>query len=93
MKPGEMPEVSWGDAYVMTGNSPDRISGKIYEIIEAMGLQNKQEEATKSLVQKVIWEEIYQHSVHISEKRHTEIRKALGELLSHSQNCTPNPII
>lgn len=93
-KSGEgFPDMSWGYAYVISQNTPDRLSGRIYEIIEAMGLPQKQEEATKNLIQKVIWDEI-NGGILINSERHNQIHKDYDEMRSHSQNNgTPNSAV
>jgi hypothetical protein len=35
------------------------IEGKLLTIVESLGLQTKQEEATKSLVRQAVWDEVY----------------------------------
>jgi hypothetical protein len=86
-------QTSWGSAYVISENTPDRLSGRIYEIIEAMGLTQKQEEATKNLIQKVIWNEVGD-GIRISSERHSEIQKLYLEMRNHSElnNCSVSEI-
>lgn len=67
------PSQSWGGGYALYQNSPDRINGKLYEIIEALGLSEKQELSIKSLVQKVIWDE-FNDAVCLSPGTHSELR-------------------
>ena len=67
------PDISWGNAYVLSEDSPDRLFGKLCEVMEAMGLQPKQEEATKNLIRKIIWE-VVGDGIWIETSKHNEIR-------------------
>ena len=74
----ETPNVSWGEAYVLTTNTPDRLSGRIFSVIETMGLKDKQEESAKDIIRTIIWE-IFEDAIYISAEKHNEIRKAFYE--------------
>jgi len=71
-------DVSWDDAYVVDYKTPDRIAGKIFSVIEAMGLKDTQEEASKDIIRTIIWE-IFNDSVYISSDIHSEIREKVAE--------------
>lgn len=71
---GDTPDISWGNAYVIGTSSPDRLFGRLCEVIETMGLQSKQEEATKNLIRKTIWE-VFQDGLWIESEEHNELRK------------------
>lgn len=66
--------VGWGSGYVLCFNFPDVLNGKIYEILEAAGLPQKQEESIKRLIQKTVWEEVG-YGVYITAERHKAIRE------------------
>lgn len=83
----------WGYAYVSDDNVPNIINGRLFELIEAVGLPQKQEESIKSLIRKTIWE-CFEESVYIKPDRHNEIRKAFYEMRKSSQaNGLPNNAI
>ena len=88
------PEISWGPAFVITDGTPDSIVGRVFEIIEACGLPQKQEDSVKQLIRKTVWETIHTSSVAITRERHTEIRGLFYEEL---EKVTPrgskNPVI
>jgi len=65
--------VGWGNAYVVHQDTPDRLFGLLFNIIEALGLSDKQEEAIKPLVRKQIWE-VFEDAIYISSERHSEMR-------------------
>lgn len=65
---------SWGYAYVLPENACDRMVGKVLTLIEVMGLESKQEESTKQLIQQSIRSVFYEDSVWIKPERHDEIR-------------------
>ena len=67
-------EVSWGDAYVVGWNTPDRLVGKIFTVIETMGLKETQEKSSKDIIRIVIWE-IFNDSMYLSSNIHNEIRE------------------
>lgn len=69
------PDISWGTAYVVDRDFPDRLYGKLCEIIEAMGVSEKQETSIKNLISKTVWNFINYESVYISTDEHNEIRK------------------
>jgi len=77
-KKSNVPEVSWGNAYVVTTNTPDRLVGKIFAVIETMGLKETQETSAKDIIRTVIWE-VFNNAIHISPERHNEIREAFEE--------------
>ncbi len=73
---GPGPDFSCGYAYVMQDSSPDFIVGKILTIIDAMGLKENQEKATKDLVKQIVRDEFWK-GIYITPKRNNEIHKEL----------------
>lgn len=74
-QPEPNPLLGWGYGYVIFDSFPDSIIGKILTLVEILGLPEKQEESTKSLIRQIIWNEIAENSIFISSERHSEIRK------------------
>lgn len=71
---GQVKCAGWGYAYVIEEEAPNRLFGTIFNVIEALGLPEKQEEALKPLIRKQIWE-VFESAVYITDKRHSEIRE------------------
>ncbi len=76
---------AWGNAYVITQEAPDRLFGTIFNIIEALGLSSKQEEAIKPLVRKQILE-VFEEAIYISSERHSEIRNTYYQKRKEANN-------
>lgn len=86
-QPGQ--QVSWGNGYAVSADTPDRLMGRLSEVIEVIGLPEGQLKASKALISKTIWE-IFGSGVSISSKRYTEIRQAeLDEQSLAEENNTP----
>jgi hypothetical protein len=62
----------WG--YVVYNHTPDKINGSIFEVIESLGLQEKQEEAVKKIMRSKVWDIFSNHAVQIGDRLHTQIR-------------------
>jgi len=71
---GQVKSPGCGYAYVIEEEAPNRLFGTIFNVIEALGLPEKQEEALKPLIRKQIWE-VFESAVYITDKRHSEIRE------------------
>lgn len=67
-------EISWGPAYVIGTNAPDRLVGKIFAVVETMGLKDTQEKSAKDIIRTVVWE-IFSDAVYILPDKYNEIRK------------------
>ena len=67
-------KLSWGNGYVISTETPNYIIGKVLTIIEAAGLNAKQEDSVKSLITRSVWD-IMQEAIYITAKRHDEIRE------------------
>ena len=65
---------SWGHAYIVADNIQDRLFGRVFTIIEALGLSDKQEESLKGLVRGAIWN-VLEDSIFISPETHNKIRE------------------
>ena len=72
-KLGDVPQISWGPAYVVSDSTPDRFFGKLCEIVETVGFQQKQEDAIKGLIRKTIWDVFNNDAIFISTDKHNEI--------------------
>lgn len=84
--------VSWGYGYVVSADIQDRIVGHILEIIEAIGLPEKQETSVKSLIRDKVWK-VFENAIFITDKRHTEIRELYYKLKSENKGEFPMPAI
>lgn len=64
--------------YVTHDYVPNSLVGNLMEVIEAVGLEKKQEEAVKNLVREKVWNLFNdpEHAILISEKRFLEFREA-----------------
>lgn len=82
----EINAVGWGNAYVIHQDAPDRLFGLLFNIIEALGLPEKQEEALKPLVRKQIWE-VFEEAINISSERHSEIRNLYYQKRNETQGA------
>ena len=71
----EKPNVSYGNGYVLSDYSSEHIVGKILTLIEAMGLPQRQEEATKGLIKQAVYE-VFADGVYIGPELHTQLREA-----------------
>lgn len=69
-----IPEISWGNGYVVDSEIQNRIVGNILGIIELAGLTEKQEESAKGLIRKAVWD-CFEHSAHISARANTAIKE------------------
>jgi hypothetical protein len=75
---------SYGLGMVISTDSRDRLFGKLCEVIEAVGLESKQEEAIKNLIRKSI-SSVFDDAKYISAEEHTKIReehKGQGECIN-----------
>ena len=87
------PRASWGYGYVVSSNIQDRLVGYVFGIIEALGLPEKQEEATKSLIRGKVWD-VFESAVYITEERHNEIRETQQKMCKESDELkTPHKAI
>lgn len=68
------PLLSWGHAYVVADNIQDRVFGRVFTIIEALGLSDKQEESLKGLVRGAVWN-VFEDSIFISPETHSKLRE------------------
>ncbi len=66
---------NYGYGYAVSQNMPDRLTGMLLGVLEALGLPEKQENATKDLIRQKVWQ-AFEDAVYITDKRHTEIREA-----------------
>ena len=82
---GSLQGVSYGYGYVVSDNHIDRLLGKLFEVVEALGFQQKQEDALKGLVQKTIYS-VMEDAIFIKPERHTEIREEYYKIKSESKN-------
>jgi hypothetical protein len=75
--PGE--EVSWGRAYLTNNNTPNYLIGRLFTIVEAMGLKETQEKSVKDLFQNEVWTMFSkkQGTEYLSVSVHNEIRKII----------------
>lgn len=67
-----------GEGYVISSYAPDRLFGTIFNVIEALGLSEKQEDSLKSLIRKQIWN-VFEDAIFITSERHSEIRNKYYE--------------
>ena len=65
---------AWGYGYVVQDDIQNRIIGNVLEIIEAIGLPQKQEDSVKSLIKSKVWE-MFNDAVLIKPERMNEIMK------------------
>lgn len=70
--------VGYGSGYVVDSEVPNSINGRIFGIVEALGLPEKQEESLKGLIRSAVWN-VFENSVFITPERHTEIRNIAYE--------------
>ena len=82
---------SYGYGYVISDNHTDRLMGKLFEVVEALGFQPKQEEALKGLVQKVIYS-VMEDAVFITPERHTAIREEYYKIKSENKSTLMSAI-
>lgn len=82
---GQVISPGWGYGYVIEEDAPNRLFGTIFNVIEALGLPERQEEALKPLIRKQIWE-IFESAVYITDKRHSEIRELYYQKRRESNN-------
>lgn len=72
---------------------PNRIVGKVMEIIEATGLPSKQEESVKSLIKKVIYEELsYPNTIWVEGEKHWSMREEYMKNMSQASS-TSHPTV
>src|SRR3990167_3033903 len=67
-------QLGWDYGYVCTQSTPDSLDGRLFELVEALGLPSKQEDSLKSLIRKTVCE-VFQDAVYITPERHSEIRE------------------
>ena len=65
----------YGIGFLMSNNIGDRLNGRLFEIIESLGLPEKQSEAVKSIIRKEVWDIICDERIILSSKFNTEIRE------------------
>lgn len=75
----ELPAVSWGNGYVITENSPEYLVGRILQIVEALGLPQKQEESVKGLIRENVYRELQEYGVSIGRELNSAIRNKYFE--------------
>lgn len=63
-----------GEGYAVSSDATSRLFGTIFNIIEAIGLSNKQEEALRPLIRGAIWN-VFDDGVFISSDRYDKIRE------------------
>jgi hypothetical protein len=68
-------EVSWGGGYVINNSTPKKLVGEILQIIEILGLQDRQEEQTKNLIRQTIGNTIANESIEISSEEYSRLRR------------------
>lgn len=73
-------EVFYDEAYVLPKNLAEILVGKTLEIIEAIGLPERQEESVKNLVRKAIYNDFYDHSIYIANSLHAAICEARNKI-------------
>ena len=69
-----MAEISYGYGYLIHQYVPDTLNGRLFEIIEAVGLPSKQEESLKNLIRKNVWDAITEDAISVSPETHTPLR-------------------
>jgi len=79
-------QVGFDYGYVILDHTPDRITGSIFEIVEAIGLPEKQEDALKKIIRSKFWEIMKDHAIRISPTLHTRIRNKSWENQRMSSN-------
>jgi hypothetical protein len=83
-----LPSCSWGYGYVCRENTPDFIIGKILTLIDAIGLQDKQDKALKDIIRQTI-REVFFDEIWISSERHSEIRNGYLKWKEERGNTLP----
>lgn len=78
----------WGYGYVVSSDIQDRLVGNLLEIIEAIGLPEKQETSIKSLIREKVWK-VFESAIYITDKRHSEIRELYYKLKSEHKGEFP----
>jgi hypothetical protein len=71
---------SRGPAYVISTHTPDSVVGCVLEIVEALGLPEKQEISAKNLIKDVIYKKLLE-GIYISDELHNLISAAKYKLL------------
>ena len=69
--------VGWGHGYLINEHATGNVEGRIFTLMEALGLPNRQEEALKVLVRQAIWS-MSEDAIYVSPESHTRLR---GEYL------------
>lgn len=80
--------MGWGYGYVTSSETPDRLFGRIFNVVEALGLSNKQEESLRQLIRSEIWN-VFEDAIFISSERHSEIRELYFKKRREHDNSTP----
>lgn len=81
-------QISFGEGYVVQEGSPRYLQGRIFTIIEALGLKEIQEKSLKDLIQKEIWDE-FNSAVFINSSLNDEIRKCYEEIKNYKSDGNP----
>ncbi len=66
-------EKSFGRGYALPFHIEDTINGKLYQIIETIGLPEKQEKAVKKSVQEIIWRIVKEYSTNLKPETYSNI--------------------
>jgi hypothetical protein len=82
------PTVSYDWGYVLNNKTPDKITGSIFEIIESLGLPEKQETAIKKVLRNRFWEIFSDDAVQIGSELHTKVRTSHYEKINSNANCS-----
>lgn len=83
----EVGSVGWGWGMVVDQNIQNRLSGNLFEIIEAIGLSGKQEEAIKNIIRNKIWE-VFSDQILIGDELNSAIRAKHFELKNRPSDGT-----
>lgn len=67
--------VGYGNGYVFGEWVPSHIEGKLLTLVETIGLPERQEDAIKSLVRNIVWDDLMRHVQYITAEQHNALRK------------------
>lgn len=77
-KESGVPMCSWGTGYVVYSDTPDRLFGRVFTVVEALGLPEKQEDSLRNLIRGAIWN-VFEDAIFITSERHDKIRQEFYE--------------
>jgi hypothetical protein len=71
------PSLSYGRAILIRDEVPEKVVGSVLQIIETLGLTEKQEDAVKGILKKTIYDTFFteNNSIHIGDRTNTLIRE------------------